>query len=100
MVDTLPTQQERQFTRAYVYRKVMNWKYEDIAKYFYMTSREAQSNAEKAALLYDLKHSREGRVGIVVEACEDLVTREGLKEHRNHVQEVAQRLDKKIKNEA
>ena len=100
MINTLPTKQERLFLKCYVYRKVLHKKYLEIAQELKMSSREVQSNSEKASLLWDLTKPVEERatnIQHVLTACEDLAITQQLKSHRNHLRGIECRVTQSLR---
>ena len=100
MLSYLRNSQERTIMRCYVLRRVMNWTPSKVASYLRLTPNTVNSYAQRAAIIFDLKHDRQSEYGKVLTACENCVRRAQLKRQRNELNRVSKRLTNKLKIEA
>lgn len=96
----LDNSESRTLMRCYIYRRVLNWTPKEVSERFGYSPVTVNAYAQRAAILFDLKHSNESKEGKVLEACQNFVRRAKLKQHRNEADRVSKRITNRLKAEA
>jgi len=96
MIEYITEEDDRTLMYCYIYRRVLDWTPKEVADRFGHSPVTVNSYAQRAAIVFDLPNYKHSIYYTILEACQNAVKLEQLKRQRNHLNEVSERLTKRL----